>query len=109
MPAVNNPQVEFPEGFDDFGWEAEAKGWLPGVRVRLVGHTYTLTFYDPVRLAQDLEEELRQRAMFAEKNLVVVNEVTRACVIAAVAELARTGSWDYFVPDIDETSTGEPG
>lgn len=102
---MTSPQLEFPEGFDDFAWEAEAKGWLPGVRVRVGDRAYTLTFYDPVRLAQDLEEALEQRVVFAERNLLVLKEVTRANIVAAVAEIAANGGWSDLTPDADEMGT----
>ena len=55
--------LEFPDGFDDFAWETESKGWLSGVIAIVDGRCYQVTFYDPIRLAQDIETELERSAL----------------------------------------------
>lgn len=91
MQIDGNTVLEFPPGFEDYAWEVESKGWLRGVVAVIDGRRYTLTVYDPVRLAQDVEEELKLGAVFLEPNLVVVASVTREHIAAAVREIVRGG------------------
>jgi hypothetical protein len=51
------PELRLPADFDDL-WEVTAKGWFPAELVYL-GQTYAVTFHDPVRLAQTIEDDLR--------------------------------------------------
>jgi hypothetical protein len=93
--------VVFPEWYDErCELEVPAKGWLQGVEVRLEdGSRYKLFFIDPVRLGQDLEEEVRlQRPYFAEPGLVVLPEVTTEAVRQAVAGLWRDGFFEHLRP-----------
>jgi hypothetical protein len=85
--------IEFPEGFDDFAWEAESKGWLQGATAIIAGRRFSVMFYDPTRLAQDIESELEASAVFFERNLIVVPSVTRAHMEAAIEIIARTGKY----------------
>jgi hypothetical protein len=94
--------IEFPEGFNDYAWEAEAKGWLQGAIAIIEGRRYRVTFYDPTRLAQDIEDELKGAAVFLERNLVVVQSVTRAKMEAAIDVVARTGRQSDMVPEAEE-------
>lgn len=91
--------LQFPAGFEDYAWEVEAKGWLTGVVAVIEERRYTLTVYDPVRLAQDLDEELKDSKAFFEPNLVVVTSVTRERIAAAVQEIVRTGRLVGLRPD----------
>jgi len=91
---VDNALIHFPEWYDERGeWEAEAKGWLPGVRVELAnGASYPFVFYDPVRLAQDIEAE-GSDAVISELGLVVVPVITRTSIVRAIGKLIANG---YF-------------
>ena len=83
-------QVIFPEWYDQRGeWEAQEKGWLDGVEIRLAnGSTQPLFFYDPVRLSQDLEAETKLgRAYIAQPGMIVIPEVTREAILLAVDQL----------------------
>jgi hypothetical protein len=85
----------FPEGFDDYAWELASKGVFNEARLEFQGRWYRLMFYDPVRLGQDIEEELRRGGVFFEPNLVVVPTVTRQDMENAAEQLvkqARLGS-----------------
>lgn len=88
---MSEQRVEFPEDFEDYAWEVEAKGWLQGVVVVIDGRRYPLTIYDLTRLAQDVEEEVGSGETFFERNLVVVSSVTREHIEAAVAALVSSG------------------
>jgi hypothetical protein len=90
MNAKETFQVVFPEWYDQRGeWEAKEKGWLDGVEVRLAnGKSQPLFFYDPVRLAQDLEAETKQgRPCVAQPGMIVIPEVTREAILTAVEKL----------------------
>src|SRR5690349_18485856 len=86
--------LTFAERFDDDAWEIEAKGWYPGATLTCSGKTYRLIFYDPFRLAQEIEDELRNGCVFFEPNLVIVPSVTRQCMqeanIVFVTSLTRS-------------------
>jgi hypothetical protein len=91
-------RVEFPEGFEGYAWEVEAKGWFQGAVAIIDGRRYLLTFYDPTRLSQDIKEELSQGAGFFEPNLIVVRSVTRAQIESSVAAIVATGRHNALTP-----------
>jgi hypothetical protein len=90
-------ELHFPDYLDGYEVETEAKGYLVGVRVSVGEAVYELTVYDDVRLAQEIGDELRTSGHFAVANLLVVGEVTRAEISAAVERLAEAG-FDELVP-----------
>lgn len=65
-----------PDDFADYAWEVQAKGffWLGVVSVG--DASFEVTFYEPVRLAQDIAAELESDRLFVAKRLLVVPEVT---------------------------------
>lgn len=81
---------ELPPDFADYEWEVEAKGWFSEARIFVSGKRYRLNFYDPVRLGQSIEDELKRDRAFFEPNLVVVQSVTRANMERAAALLAHS-------------------
>ncbi len=85
-------EVLFPEWYDERAeWESEMKGWLQGVRVKLAnGAVFPLFFFDPVRLAQDLEMATKLGEPYiAEHGLIVIPEVTRSAILTAVGKLVE--------------------
>ncbi len=101
MTATADFQVVFPDWYDERGeWEAKDKGWLQGVEAHFTnGAVQRLFFYDPVRLAQDLEaESINRGAFIASPGLIVIPEVTREAILNAVAKLVADG---YFSPSIN--------
>ncbi len=70
---------------------AESKGWLGGSIVLIDGRRIPVTFYDPARLAQNVEAAVRTRGYFSEGALVVVPSITRANIEKAVAAIAEQG------------------
>jgi hypothetical protein len=93
--------VLFPPWFDEqFELETVAKGYLRDVEIRFdEGASYRLYFTDPVRLRQDAESEFEMgRIAFGEPGLVVIPEVTRANVLAAVEELFASKFFESFRP-----------
>jgi hypothetical protein len=90
MNATEKYEVVFPEWYDERGeWEAKEKGWLQGVEVRFSsGDVHPLFFYDPVRLAQDLESDVKHgRPFVAHRGMVVVPELTRDAILDVVGRL----------------------
>lgn len=81
--------LHLPDGFDDL--LTEAKGWFPDARLESEGRIYRLTFYDPVRLAQEIESDLERGGFFLERNLVIVPRVERKCLNIAVKQLIEAG------------------
>jgi hypothetical protein len=93
MNAEECPRIVFPPDFDDrAAFEMPAKGWLSAQVEMKDGSRCPVYFSDPVRLQQDLEEEMRLgRPYFAEPGLIVVPEVTVEAVQNAVQSLDQHG------------------
>jgi hypothetical protein len=82
-------QIVFPASMDDYAWEmTKAKGWIE-ITVRWAEGEKAVTIYDPVRLAQEVEDAVARQGYFAEPAVVVVPVVTEEAVEAAVAQLAQ--------------------
>lgn len=88
---MTDNSLVFPEGFDDYAFEVEAKGWFLGATFAFLGKKHRMTFYDPVRLRQAIEKELQRGSVFFEPNLVVVSSVTRQNMEKAVRALIQSG------------------
>jgi hypothetical protein len=96
-------QIAWPDGFDEFAWEVQAKGYLREVVVTTHGRRYSLDFYDNVRLAQDVEEDLALQHIAVLTNVIVVPLVTRQAIEAAVsAEESRNGFAGFVALNPDE-------
>lgn len=80
-------KLKFPEDFDDYALDVEAKDWFSGATLFVAGRDYALNFYDPVRLAQTIHDELERGRVFCEPNLCAVKAVTRAEMEEAAIEL----------------------
>jgi hypothetical protein len=76
-------EIDFGDGFAQYEWETEAKGWFDG-RVKVGGSEVTISFYDPIRLAQEVQDALDQAGLFFEKNVVVIPKVNRENMEKAV-------------------------
>ena len=73
---------------DDVPWsETEARGYLP-VTVSDGRREVDLVFYDPTRLAQDVEAEIDPSGQFTSPPVVVLPSVTRPAIEAAAHALA---------------------
>lgn len=93
-------RVILPDDFDErAAFEAPAKGWL-SVLVETKDHRhFSVYFCDPVRLQQDLDENIRAgKPYFAEPGLIVVPEVTVDAVQEAVQSLFEQGFFDELRP-----------
>jgi hypothetical protein len=96
---VTDYSLVFPEGFDDYAWEVESKGWFGEARLTFMGRSYRMNFYEPVRLAQEIEAELERGSPFFEPNLVVVPSVTRQNMETAVEFLVQSGQLSSLVAE----------
>ncbi len=87
-----------PEDFDERAEvEAELRGYLSHARVQLDdGRIFPVFFVDPVRLRQELEDS--DPPVFAEVGLIVVPDVTRRAMEAAVAFLACGRFFEFLRP-----------
>lgn len=103
---MNDINVEYPPRFDEYAWEVQAKGWLPGVVGVIQGRRYSVTVYDKIRLAQDVDDSLKRGDVFMERNLLVVRSVTRENIAAAFAEIVRTGRVGDLQPDEERPEQG---
>ena len=83
--------LEFPPEFLEYEYEYEAKGYLAGARIVLGERHADVMFYEPVRLGQDIADELADAGYLAVSNLVVVAQVTREAMIRAVDSPAEGG------------------
>lgn len=99
-------EIILPDYFDDHAWEeARVKGRCPVIAARYEGLTYRLALYDPVRLAEDAREEVEDRGHFLEQNLLVLKELRREELEAALARLARSNRFATLAP---EQETAQP-
>lgn len=89
----------FPQGYEDYAWEVESKGWFGEATLSYSGKNYRLNFYDPTRLAQEMDSEIQRGGIFFERNLVIVKSVTKSSMESAAAELVESGRTDSLVAD----------
>jgi hypothetical protein len=97
----------FPDWYDERAeWEVVEKGWFSDAVVDVDGARYAITFYDPVRLRQNLEEEAR--GWLAEVGLIVLPELTRPAMVNAVAQIVDDGFFRTQLPiPADAGSNGD--
>lgn len=74
------------------------------------GKRHRLFFYDPVRLRQDLEEEIRQgRAAVAEHGLIVVPEVTKENIEKALLRQLPKDTLNRTITSVSFRLSGRGG
>ncbi len=90
-------------GFDVFinlcdgAWDEDRAGIEVVETLESLGAAFTgagSTFYDPARLAQEVDNAMTGPGYFAESTVVVVPAVTREAIEAAIARMARSGLAD---------------
>jgi putative sterol carrier protein len=86
------PVIKFKYGLnEDDEYEMSAKGWRGDVVVKCPnGKEFNLFFYDPVRLAQTVEDD----EIVYEQGLTIVKEVTRGNIEKAVVKMWNEGFFD---------------
>ena len=95
------PRIIFPDGFDERAtFELPLKGWL-SVHVELEdGYRYPVYFSDPVRLQQDLMEQVENgEPCFAEPGLIILPEVTLENINKAVQYLYQQRFFAFLKPE----------
>src|SRR5690349_18666760 len=100
MHALKRPKLIFKEEFDErLAFEMAQKGWCGIAMVELPEEARVdVFFYDPTRLAQDLQTDAGAgHAYVAEPGLIVIPEVTLPYMEAAVEQLYRQGYFEQFV------------
>jgi len=85
----SEPELVLPEDFDDDAWLLESKGWYPGASVRSGDREVAVTFYDPTRLAQDIEADLAGGHLVSFAHLIVVERLTVENMRRAISRLDR--------------------
>lgn len=98
---MSGPTLTFRYGFDhDDEIDTPLKGYRSdAIVVAPDGQEYTVYFYDPVRLRQDLEEEIKNgRPYVAEPGLIILPQVTRQAMESAVQELWLQGYFAMLRP-----------
>lgn len=90
--------------------EAEARGYLSHVLVRVGVNHYAVTFYDPVRLGQDIDTESEfGRPFVAIPGMIVLRRITHDSMTTAVRALAAEGFFAHLQPtDPAALATGDP-
>jgi hypothetical protein len=100
MHAPKSPKLIFKEEFDErLAFDVAQKGWCGIAMVELPeGGRVDVFFYDPTRLAQDLEVDAKAGHPYvAEPGLIVIPEVTLPYMEAAVEQLYKQGYFKRLV------------
>ena len=84
-------ELRFPAYFEDAEAEITAKGYFADLTILASGRTFRPVLYDPVRLLQDVQDDVALDGAFVGRSIVVVESVTRASIERAVEALARVG------------------
>ena len=108
---LTTPTITYhaPRDFDERAeYEMELKGHLCGGQVELAdGRRFPITFFDPVRLSQELEmTSKRGERAFIEPGLVVISDVTREVILETLPELVREGFFDHLRPLVPVEANG---
>ena len=83
-------EIIFPNDFADYEFEYEAKGYLAGAKLVFGEREAELVIYDPVRLAQEISDEVDRVGYLVCPNLLVVPEVTGEAISKAVEYLSHS-------------------
>src|ERR1700712_1253147 len=86
---MSDYELRFPAYFEDAEAEITAKGYFADLTIVASGRTFRPILYDPVRLLQDVQDEVALAGVFVVRSIVVVESVTRSLIERAVDALAR--------------------
>jgi len=78
-------ELVLPADFGDYAWEVESKGYFSDALVRIGNRLVPVTFYEPVRLAQDVGSEIAAGRLFSASRLLVLERLSVENMQAAVA------------------------
>ncbi|MFZ4660245.1 MAG: hypothetical protein ACOYNY_24760 [Caldilineaceae bacterium] len=106
MKMSSSLHLILPPGFDEQAlFELPFKGWLSAYVESEEGCRYPVHFSDPVRLQQDLAEEVQLgKPHFAMPGLIILPEVTMAAIEEAVQALWEQGFFAYLKAEQFESS-----
>ncbi len=94
------PRIILPEGLGKRIHEIECKEMFTALVELENGDRYTLTFYTPLRLKQDLDFNVEQgEPWLAELNVIVIPGVTLEAAQQCVQALWHKGFFKYLKPD----------
>ncbi|WP_019384413.1 hypothetical protein [Acinetobacter venetianus] len=79
-------RIHFPDFFDDEEWIIESKGWIILV-FTYKNENYELSFYDPVRLMQTINDDLNSSQYFLQENLIVIPNVNKRNIENVIQDL----------------------
>ena len=88
---MDHYSLKWPDDFEDYSWEIEAKGWFTGVQILFGDKVFTPVFYDRARLEQEIGDAIASQKYFAETRLVVVDRVSRASIEDSISAMAEAG------------------
>ena len=83
---------------------SDSKGYFGGAELVCDDKRFMLDFYEPVRLAQTIADEIASVGYFFEKNVVVVPSVTHAEMLNALRKLLRADGHLDLVPETNSNS-----
>lgn len=78
-------ELVLPPDFEDYAWEVESKGVFWDATVRVGDGSVAVTFYDPARLSQEVNDELNDRSSVELVRTLIVPSVTEKQMRDAVA------------------------
>jgi len=96
---MSNYSFHLPSDFNDYEQEVAAKGFFSEAKIIHFKKSYRMSFYDPARLSQEMEDEVQRNAFFFESNLVIVPAVTGSAMARAAELLVRSGRANFLIPD----------
>lgn len=79
--------------------DSKKKGFFQNSILMIDGKKYQIIFFDKYRVLQEMEDELKSSQVFLEKNLVVVNSITRKNMELAVEKIMSDGRYLSLAPD----------
>ena len=85
----NNFVIVFDFSIDDlFLMEIKSKGCILGILIKIKNKIeIKISFYDSIRLKQEIDDELNCDNFFYEANIVVIKEVTIEEILVAVENI----------------------
>jgi len=101
MKDFEHPRLLFEQPLNErLAFEMEQKGWCGIAIVELPSRArIRVFFYDPIRLAQDLETDLKLgRVCIAELGMIVIPRVTLEYMERSVRILDERGYFNGLVP-----------
>ena len=78
---------------DATAFDIRNKGWYEQAQLQFEdGRSVSLSFWDPTRLAQELNEHFaHSHTYFAERNLIILPILTETAIRNAIQELVKRG------------------